>query len=92
MVANPKKHTQNDQIFTKTHPHVFRSKLNQKNAIKFEEKAIRKTEIRKKQAQKNEQISVEASPKSKQPASLQKKTAIPQKKHKVAGKSQRWQH
>ena len=50
MVANPKKHTQNEQIFTKTHPHAFWSKLKPKIAIEFEEKAIRKTEIRKKQA------------------------------------------
>jgi len=41
MVANPKKHIQSEQNFVKTHPHAFLSKLNQKNAIKFEEKAIR---------------------------------------------------
>jgi len=52
MVANPKKHTQNDQIFTETHPHAFWSKLKQKIAIKLEEKAIRKTEIRNKQTKK----------------------------------------
>ena len=73
-MANPKKQAQNDQIFTKTRSIGFRSKLIQKIALKFEEKAIRKTEICKKQVNfsKNK-------PKNKQPASLQKNLQLHKK-------------
>ena len=47
--------------------YTFRSKLKQKIATKFEETAIKKTKICKKQARKTSKISVKTSPKTSKP-------------------------
>ena len=78
-----RKNNQNGQIFTKTHPHAFRSKLNEKIAIKFEERAIRKTEIRKKQAQKTSKFQLKQAQKASNPQVLKRKPQF----HKKSTKS-----
>jgi len=66
MVANPKNKPKMTKFVQKYAQYAFRSKLKQKIATKFEEKAIRKTEICKKQA---------TCKSSKKPATPQKKTS-----------------
>jgi len=56
-------------------------------AMKFDKKAIRNTEISKKQANLNQN-----KPKNKQPASLKKNRKLTKNKPKFAGKPQGWQH
>ena len=63
MVGNPKKRIQSEQNFIKPHPHAFLSKLKPKIAINFEEKAIRKTEIRKKQVKKTSKFQLKSAQK-----------------------------
>jgi len=82
-----KKHL-NDQIFTKTHPHALRSKLQQKIAINFEEKAIRKTEIRKKQTKKTskfqlKQVQKQATRKSSKKSQFHKKSINSRENRKI---------
>ena len=68
------------------------SKLKHEIAIKFEEKAIRKTEICKKQAQKTSIFQLKQAQKQATHKSS-KKPATPQKnKPKFAGKPQGWQY
>ena len=72
--------------------YAFRNKLKQKIAIKFEEKAIGKTEICKKQAQKTSKLQLKQAQKQ-ATRKFSKKTSIPQKnKPNFAGKPQGWQH
>jgi len=81
MVANPKNKPKMTKISQKHAQYAFRSKLKQKIAIKFEEKAIRKTKIWKKQAQKRSKFQLKQAQKqatrksSKKPATQQKKQA-----------------
>ena len=73
--------------------YAFRSKLKQKIAIRFEEKAIRKTEICKKQVKKTSKFQLKQAQKQATRTSS-RKPANPQKKNKpkFAGKPQGWQH
>ena len=72
--------------------YAFRSKLKQKIAIKIEEKAIRKTEICKKQTQKTSRFQLKQAQRQATRKSS-KKPATPQKnKPKFAEKTQGWQH
>ena len=65
---------------------------NNTSAIKFERKAIRKTEICKKQAQKTSKFQLKQAQKQATSKSS-KKPATPKKnKPKLAGKLQGWQH
>jgi len=72
--------------------YAFRSKLKQKIAIQIEEKAIRKTNICKKQAQKTSKFQLKQAQKQATRESS-KKPATPQKnKPKFARKRHGWQH
>jgi len=71
---------------------AFRNKLKQKIAINFEEKAIGKTKICKKQAQKTSKFQLKQAQKQ-ATRKFSKKPATPQKnKPNFVGKPQGWQH
>jgi len=72
--------------------YAFRSKLKQKIAMKFKEKAIRKTEICKKQAQKTNKFQLKQAQKQVTCKSSKKPQLYKKNKHKFAGKPQGWQH
>jgi len=66
--------------------------LKQKIAIKFDEKAIRKTEICKKQAQNTSKFQLKQAQKQATRKSSKKPATPPKNKSKFAGKPQGWQH